>query len=116
MMKIPCTHRCWKSLIGLIFLVMSLGGYAMAIQDHHGHQYSSPLSEEDVDDVVDDREIEDGEDLIILLNGDCLNAEDFWMHELCAHVNTTSENIYRSNYLISGRSRCILFQKLKWMC
>jgi len=88
----------------------------MAIQDHHGHHYSSPIAEEDVDDVVDDREVEEGKDFTFFLSDNQFQSSPFGMHSLNAQAKCASESRYGSSFLLSGRSRCILFQQLKWMC
>lgn len=105
-----CTQRCWKSLLGLLFLLLSLSGFAIELQDQH-HHYS--YSFQDTDEVEEESSEEDKS----VWNLDILNdAIELPYSSIARFLQTFGlhQTSYAQQGPISGRLRCILFHQLKY--
>lgn len=105
-----CTQRCWKSLLGLLFLLLSLSGFAIELQDQH-HHYS--YSFQDTDEVEEESSEEDKS----VWNLDILNdAIELPYSSIARFLETFGlhQTSYAQQGPISGRLRCILFHQLKY--
>lgn len=105
-----CTQRCWKSLFGLLFLLLSLSGFAIELQDQH-HHYSYSI--QDTDEVEGESSEEDKS----VWSLDVLN-EGFEVPFSYIARFLQSICLPHSNFAvkapITGRLRCILFHQLKY--
>ena len=105
-----CTQRCWKSLLGLLFLLLSLSGFAIELQDQH-HHYT--YSFQDTDEVEEESSEEDKS----VWNLDILNdAIELPYPSFARFLQTFGQHqtSYAQQGPISGRLRCILFHQLKY--
>lgn len=105
-----CSQTCWKSLIGIFFLFLSLGGFAIELQDQH-HHYS--YSVEDIDEIEDEESNE--EDWRWNPGHFVLGSQFLDVHLSNSIFNgAISRFISDGSQYRSGKDRCILFHQLKW--
>lgn len=110
MIKSLCSQKCWKSLLGIFFLFLSLGGFAIELQDQH-HHYS--YSVEDIDEIEEEESNE--EDLHWNLGSLPSHGGYLELHQEKLETELSITRMFQSfQFSNSGKLLCILLHQLKY--
>jgi hypothetical protein len=96
--------------LGIFFLFLSLGGFAIELQDQH-HHYS--YSVEDIDEIEEEETNEDDSRWNLGTFGYHGSYSEIHQKHLDSNLSLTrfSGAVHKAE---SGKHRCILFHQLKW--